>query len=75
MLTFNKKDCALQVHKKNPVCPFCRRPYDLPLSDTNKDVVALVDQYLQKKSGMDVEKPTTPSIIQDVSKRLIKKEK
>jgi WD40 repeat protein len=43
------KECALQVHKKNPSCPFCRRAFDLPLPDVNKEVESLVAKYLNSR--------------------------
>lgn len=43
------KECAEKVHQKNPSCPFCRRPYQLPLPPINQEVVELVAQYLKSK--------------------------
>lgn len=40
-------DCAEKVHKKNPSCPFCRKPFDLPLPEINKEIEALVAGFLE----------------------------
>lgn len=54
------------MYSKNPSCPFCRRAFGLPIPDVNKELVALVDSYLQKRSvgdAMDVAEFEQDSIL------------
>ncbi|KAH3732925.1 F-box and WD-40 domain protein 7 [Pelomyxa schiedti] len=43
------RECLAQVYRKNPSCPFCRRPFSLPLPPQNDRIQSMVDQYLQSK--------------------------
>jgi len=42
-------ECASKVYKKNPCCPFCRRPFELPLPPVNKEIVQLVVDYVKSQ--------------------------
>jgi WD40 repeat protein len=45
------KECMVKVYKKDAQCPFCRRPFNLPLPDVNKTLEQLVIVYKTKKDG------------------------
>jgi len=59
------KECAMKVYKKNPTCPFCRRSFELPLPDINRDVEAIVARYRQKAAQKDSQMEERPLIDQD----------
>lgn len=52
------RNCLTNVFKKDPQCPFCRRPFGLPFPCVNETIEALVAKYKSAKESthMDVEK-------------------
>lgn len=65
-IIFILQECALKVQKKNPCCPFCRRPFDLPLPAVNLEISTLVSKYIAKLEGKDVAMRTEPVLEQNV---------
>mmetsp|Transcript_7127 Transcript_7127/g.9868 ORF Transcript_7127/g.9868 Transcript_7127/m.9868 type:complete len:518 (+) Transcript_7127:32-1585(+) len=39
------QECASKVYKKNPTCPFCRKPFELPLPPVNQELEQLVARF------------------------------
>jgi len=40
------KDCLVKIYKKNPSCPFCRRPFGLPFPPVNEGLRELALRFL-----------------------------
>jgi hypothetical protein len=45
------KDCLIKVYKRDPNCPFCRRPFGLPLPDPNRDILELIERIKGPKAA------------------------
>jgi len=47
------KECLAKVYKKDKQCPFCRRPFSLPLPEVNKTIEKLVNDFLERKKQVE----------------------
>eukprot|EP01098_Paradermamoeba_levis_P014781 TRINITY_DN7219_c0_g1_i1.p1 TRINITY_DN7219_c0_g1~~TRINITY_DN7219_c0_g1_i1.p1 ORF type:complete len:294 (-),score=71.75 TRINITY_DN7219_c0_g1_i1:4-885(-) len=45
------KDCLVKLYKKNPLCAFCRRPFDIPFPPVNNELMKLVGVYINRVKG------------------------
>jgi len=57
--------CVEMFHKKNPSCPFCRKPFDHPIPPVNKDVVELVARFVARRDAIDKKMEDQPAFEQD----------
>jgi hypothetical protein len=56
----------LKVYKKDALCPFCRRPFNLPLPGPNEDIAKLVAEInaeLNKTAGNNNKDPNAMEVI------------
>jgi len=47
------KDCLVKIFKKNPSCPYCRRPFGLPLPPVNEALKKLAFRFLEELEKRD----------------------
>eukprot|EP01114_Cavostelium_apophysatum_P012888 TRINITY_DN2996_c0_g1_i3.p1 TRINITY_DN2996_c0_g1~~TRINITY_DN2996_c0_g1_i3.p1 ORF type:complete len:385 (+),score=100.61 TRINITY_DN2996_c0_g1_i3:54-1157(+) len=59
------KECVEKVLKKNPSCPFCRKPFGEPIPDVNKEVEGLVAKFLKTKDEKDKKMDEAPEFEQN----------
>jgi len=60
------KECCVKVYKKDACCPFCRRPFGVPLPVINAVLQALVKRVKAELDGKGGDKPDVMVIEQDV---------
>jgi len=56
------KECTVKVYKRDAQCPFCRRPFVLPLPAVNKTLEAIVRGFLNRPK-----KGEAPQVVPDVN--------
>ena len=49
------RNCLTNIFKKDPECPYCRRPFGLPFPCVNENIEALVAKYKSMKEGTHME--------------------
>lgn len=58
------KECTIKVYKRDAQCPFCRRPFALPLPPVNKTLEAIVHGFLNRPKPGD---PQQAQVVPDVN--------
>eukprot|EP01105_Mastigella_eilhardi_P027477 TRINITY_DN848_c0_g1_i1.p1 TRINITY_DN848_c0_g1~~TRINITY_DN848_c0_g1_i1.p1 ORF type:complete len:381 (-),score=80.18 TRINITY_DN848_c0_g1_i1:50-1192(-) len=61
------KACLVQIYKKNPCCPFCRRPFSLPLPPASQAVqlLLLTLEESKRRANQAAELPRQPGVEQN----------